>query len=86
MLEYALSELVPLIDSGLSDGTVTDDDKKMLEAILRPVLRKRIDTLVLGCTHFPSLKRTISEIAREYGVKETVDTALVGARLIIGQK
>ena len=83
--EHPLSELVPLIDGGLCDKTVTEDDVRMIEAILYPVLKRRIDTLVLGCTHFPSLRRTISEIATEYGVKETVDTALVGARLIVGQ-
>src|SRR5205823_5330364 len=34
----------------------------VLREYLAPVLRERIDTLVLGCTHYPLLKRTIQQI------------------------
>jgi glutamate racemase len=32
---------------------------------LNPLIRKRVDTLVLGCTHYPLLKRVISRIMGE---------------------
>ena len=51
--EVATGELVGLIDGGLSDMTVTTADEARLEEMLTPVLTKDIDTLILGCTHFP---------------------------------
>jgi len=49
--------LVPLIEEGLFDDTVTD---QMLSRYLAPLLAAGIDTLVLGCTHYPLLREAIS--------------------------
>ncbi len=81
--ELTLGELVGMIDSGLSDETVTQTDEERLEKMLMPVLTKNIDTLILGCTHFPSLKKTVGRIASRYGVTSIVDSAKVGADLLI---
>lgn len=81
--ELATGELVGMIDGGLSDETVTEDDEARLERMLTPVLTRDIDTLILGCTHFPSLKGTIEKIASRYGIKSVIDSARVGAELLI---
>ena len=52
--------LVPLIEEGLFDDSVTD---QILARYLEPLLSKGIDTLVLGCTHYPLLKTSIARIA-----------------------
>lgn len=44
--------LVPLIEEGLLDDPVTD---QMIARYLEPMLAAGIDTLVLGCTHYPLL-------------------------------
>ena len=44
--------LVPLVEEGWLDRTET---KKILRYYLRPLKNKRIDTLILGCTHYPIL-------------------------------
>ena len=80
--EYALPELVTMIDGGLSDSTVSKDDVIILEKMLVPVLSKNIDTLVLGCTHFPALYKTVKRIARPYGVVRVIDSARAGAELL----
>lgn len=80
--EYALGELVGLIDGGLSDATVRKTDETALEAMLSTVLSQEIDTLILGCTHFPSLYNTITKIAKKYGVEHVIDSARVGADLL----
>jgi glutamate racemase len=49
--------LVPLIEEGLFDDTVTE---QMLARYLEPLLAVGIDTLVLGCTHYPLLREAIS--------------------------
>jgi len=51
--------LVPLIEEGLLNDPVTD---QMIARYLDPMLKDGIDTLVLGCTHYPLL----SEAMRRY--------------------
>jgi glutamate racemase len=50
---------VPLVEEGWLDSDVT---LKVAEAYLEPLRKKRIDTLILGCTHYPLLKRAIAKI------------------------
>src|ERR1700757_2961217 len=45
--------LVPLIEEGLFDDDVTD---QVIVRYLEPLLSDGIDTLVLGCTHYPLLR------------------------------
>jgi glutamate racemase len=49
--------LVPLIEEGLLNDEVTD---LMIIRYLEPMLADGIDTLVLGCTHYPLLKNAIA--------------------------
>ena len=48
---------VPLVENGLITGEIT---KKVAQMYLEDL--PEIDTLILGCTHFPLLKETIAEI------------------------
>lgn len=44
-------------------GDVDSDQVHVLaERLLRPVIDARVDTLVLGCTHYPLLARTIGDV------------------------
>jgi glutamate racemase len=52
--------LVPLVEEGWTNHEVTFT---VLHEYLDPLLRRGIDTLVLGCTHYPLLKRTIRKVA-----------------------
>lgn len=49
---------VPLVEEGLLSGKITEQVIKMY---LEELKRKNIDTLVLGCTHYPLLKKAISQ-------------------------
>lgn len=51
--------LVPLVEEGWLTHPVT---QSILHEYLDPLLRHRIDTLVLGCTHYPLLKRAIRKV------------------------
>src|SRR6059058_401135 len=53
--------LVPLIEEGLLDDDVTD---RMIMRYLEPMLADVIDTLVLGCTHYPLLTDAISRMLK----------------------
>jgi glutamate racemase len=52
--------LVPLIEEGWFDDPVTD---QILRRYLDPLLGEGIDTLVLGCTHYPLLREAIGRVA-----------------------
>jgi glutamate racemase len=51
--------LVPLIEEGLFDDDVTD---RIIVRYLEPLLSDGIDTLVLGCTHYPLLRAALARV------------------------
>ncbi|MDE6888826.1 MAG: glutamate racemase [Eubacterium sp.] len=53
--------LMEFVETGNTDGA---DLKVFLEKLLAPYLRE-IDSIVLGCTHYPFVRRLIQEIAGE---------------------
>ena len=50
---------VPLVEEGWLNGTVC---RQVAGTYLEPLVRQRIDTLILGCTHYPLLARTIQQV------------------------
>lgn len=51
--------LVPLVEEGWTNRGITRD---ILKEYLTPLRRHRIDTLILGCTHYPLLKPAIRAV------------------------
>jgi glutamate racemase len=60
VLTRACPEWVDLVESGVSDGP---EAHRRVERCLRPLLEAGVDTLVLGCTHFPFLTPVIESVA-----------------------
>ncbi len=56
----ACALLVPLVEEGWLEHEVT---RLTAKEYLRPLLAEHIDTLVLGCTHYPLLKPLLHEVA-----------------------
>lgn len=52
--------LVPLIEEAMFEDPITD---QVLERYLAPLLAQDIDTLVLGCTHYPLAREAIRRAA-----------------------
>lgn len=68
--EAACPLFVPLVEEGWLSHPVTT---AVARQYLKPLLRKKIDSLVLGCTHYPLLKQTLRSVA---GPKiELIDSA-----------
>ncbi len=61
---------VPLVEEGWFDHPAT---KLVAQEYLKPVIAEQIDTLVLGCTHYPLLKPLLQDILGK-GVK-LIDSA-----------
>lgn len=52
--------LVPIVEEGILKGELVE---MALKRYLKPLLKHRIDTLVLGCTHYPLLRSAIRKVA-----------------------
>lgn len=64
--------LVPLVEEGWLRHPVT---RTVVQGYLAPLLRRRIDTLVLACTHYPLLKPAIQRVAgREVALVDSAET------------
>ncbi|MEW6201820.1 MAG: glutamate racemase [bacterium] len=53
------TDLIPMIEKGMIGSP---DTRRTAEKYLLPVQRKDIDTLILGCTHLPFIRRIIQDI------------------------
>jgi glutamate racemase len=61
--------LVPLIEEGLLNDDITD---RVISRYLEPLLADNIDTLVLGCTHYPLLRAAIARaLGREIALVDS---------------
>ena len=72
--------LVPLVEEGWTTHRVT---RQILDEYLAPMRRHRIDTLILGCTHYPLLKPAIRGVMGK-GVA-LIDSAESCARDVYGR-
>lgn len=50
--------LVPLVESGWLDDSVTD---QVIARYTKPLIAAGVDVIILGCTHFPLLKEAIQK-------------------------
>lgn len=58
VFEVACPRFVPLVESGQLDGAETQD---AVREYIGPLVEQGIDTLILGCTHYPFLSPVIKE-------------------------
>ena len=72
---------VPLVEEGWTHDPVTVE---VASRYLRELQEKDIDTLILGCTHYPLLRSTIGQIMGEGVtlVNPAYETALELGRLL----
>ena len=50
---------VPLVEEGLFSGAITES---VIRLYIEPLIAEGIDTLVLGCTHYPLLRASIQKV------------------------
>lgn len=67
-------------------GDVHSDQIRVLaERLLAPVRAARVDTLILGCTHYPLLARTIGDVmGRDVVLVSSADETAFAARRMLG--
>ena len=57
--EQACPEFVPLIERGVVDGPELEG---VARGYLEPLTRRRVDAVILGCTHYPLISAPINRI------------------------
>lgn len=62
VMEKACPLFVPLVEEGLLKDPVTDE---IAQRYLAELMDSGIDTLILGCTHYPLIRKTIGRIVGE---------------------
>lgn len=79
LFQNTCTGLVQEIEHGNLDGVET---RRILNEALRPMLEKNIDTVVLGCTHYPFVIPLIQEICGGAKRVRVIDPAPAVARQV----
>jgi glutamate racemase len=76
--------LVEHVEQGQFD---TPDVKALLSQYLEPMVASNVDTLVLGCTHYPFLRATIQQLSRDnITILETSDPVARQLKYVLQNK
>jgi glutamate racemase len=67
-VEHAASGWVELVEAGDIDSVHA---RTLVRQAVQPLLDAGVDTLVLGCTHYPFLRRAIEAVAGDVHIVET---------------
>ena len=76
--------LVPLIEEGLFDDPITD---QIIHRYLAPLLAEDIDTLVLGCTHYPLAREAIARAAgNAVSLVDSAENCALAVKALLGRE
>ncbi|MFA6636681.1 MAG: glutamate racemase [Candidatus Omnitrophota bacterium] len=74
---------VPLVENKMTYGEIT---RRAAEKYLIPLKRKGVDTLILGCTHYPMLKRVISDVMKGVTLVDSSEEVAVDLKSLLEEK
>lgn len=81
--QQACPLFVPLVEEGWHTGKITDD---IVKYYLKPLMGKNIDTLVLGCTHYPLLKKTLRKNTGNINLIDSAQATAAEVKKILSEK
>jgi glutamate racemase len=80
----ACPQLVPLVEEGILTGQEAD---RVLMEYLHPLEARGIDTLILGCTHYPFLEESIRKIlGKEVAIIDPAEHTALSLRDMLREK
>lgn len=82
ILSQAAPLLVPLVEEGWLEHEVT---RLTVREYLKPLLAENIDTLVLGCTHYPLLKPLLKQEAPQLHLVDSSTTTAEAVALALAE-
>lgn len=82
VIESAAPLFVPLAEEGWANTHVA---REVAEIYLEPLIDAGIDTLVLGCTHYPILRATIEQVVGDsVAIVDSAETTALTVKLALG--
>ncbi|MDR1926188.1 MAG: glutamate racemase [Endomicrobium sp.] len=82
--QQACPLFVPLVEEGFIDSEITDS---VIKKYMKPLLSKKIDTLILGCTHYPLLKKALEKnISSSITLIDSTKATALEVKNILDQK
>jgi glutamate racemase len=82
--QQACPLFVPLVEEGLTSGKIIDS---IVRGYMESLLSKGIDTLVLGCTHYPLLARTLKKnLGKSVVLVDSAKSTAVEVKRVLEQK
>ncbi len=83
VVSQACPLFVPLVEAGMFDGEIVE---KVVELYLAPLRAAGVDTVILGCTHYPLLLEPIQRyLGTEVAVVECSKAMLVDVNRALGE-
>lgn len=73
---------VPLVEEGITKGDIV---KEIVKMYLSPLKSKGVDSLILGCTHYPILKTAISNYLNDVYIVDSAKTVALHTQEILTQ-
>ncbi|MBO7611409.1 MAG: glutamate racemase [Elusimicrobia bacterium] len=75
---------VPLVEEGWNNGKITED---IINVYLKNLVDKKIDTIILGCTHYPLLKETIKKvIGNKINIIDSANAVALAVKSLLTEK
>ncbi|HYC60936.1 MAG TPA: glutamate racemase [Thermoanaerobaculia bacterium] len=82
VIESAAPLFVPLAEEGWANTHVA---REVAEIYLEPLIDAGIDTLVLGCTHYPILRGTIEQVVGDaVSIVDSAETTAISVKQALG--
>ena len=83
VIESAAPLFVPLAEEGWANTHVA---REVAEIYLEPLIDAGIDTLVLGCTHYPILRGTIEQVVGDsVRIVDSAETTALAVKAALGE-
>lgn len=80
VISKACPLFVPLVEEGILEGPITDH---VIDLYLKDLKKSGIDTLILGCTHYPLLKNSISKYMQDISLVDSAEEVALEVKNIL---
>jgi glutamate racemase len=74
---------VPLVEEGIVHGKIV---REIIRIYLKPLKEKGVDTLILGCTHYPLLKKEIGLYLKRVNIINSAEQVALYVKDILKKK
>lgn len=83
IISKACPLFVPLVEEGILEGPITE---KVIDFYLKDIKESGIDTLILGCTHYPLLKKAIQNYMQDIKLVDSAEEVALEVKKILIEK